>query len=133
MRDGLRIRPCRRSVCEDLVVDEKSGACPPTAVPVLPLDYEIDYGSAARVREEIAAAFVPGMRALIVDLTRCTFADTAAVAELVAANKLCLASDALLAVIIPAALTRLFAIMALDQYLAVFPSLQAALEAIGEP
>lgn len=98
---------------------------------MLPLDYEIDYASAARVREQIAAAFAPGVRALIVDLTRCTFADTAGVAELVAAHKLCLASDALLGVIVPAALMRLFAIMALDQYLRVFPTLEAALEAIG--
>ena len=114
-------------------MDEKGRPFPLPAVPVLPLEYEIDYGSAARVREEIAGALVPGMRGLIVDLTRCTFADTAGVAELVAANKLCLASDALLVVIVPAALMRLFAIMALDQYLAVFPSLEAALEAIGEP
>lgn len=100
-------------------------------MPVVPLDYEVDYSSAARVREEIAAAFAPGVRALIVDLTRCTFADTAGVAELIAAHRLFLASDALLGVVVPAALMRLFAVMALDQYLRVFPTLKAALEAIG--
>lgn len=68
---------------------------------VVPLDYEIDYASAARVRAEIAAAFAPGARALIVDMTLCTFADTAGVAALVVAHKLCLASDAVLGVVVP--------------------------------
>ena len=98
---------------------------------MLSVDYEIDYASVARVREQIAVAFAPGVRALIVDLTQCTFVDTAGVAELVAAHKLGLARDALLGVVVPAALIRLFAITGLDQYLRVFPTVAAASEAIG--
>jgi anti-sigma B factor antagonist len=113
---------------QDRVVDEESR---PGLPPVLPVDYDLDLASAARVREQIAVAFAPGVRALIVDLTRCTFVETAGVAELVAAHKLGVARDARLAVVVPAALTRLFAITALDQYLRVFPTVAAALDAIG--
>lgn len=109
-------------------MDEKSRPCLP---PVVPVDYDLDIASAARVREQIAAAFGPGVRALVVDLTPCPFVDTEGIAELVAAHKLSLARDALLAVVVPAALTRLFAVTGLDQYLRVFPTVAAALEAIG--
>jgi anti-sigma B factor antagonist len=109
-------------------VDEESR---PGLPPVLSVDYELDLASAARVTEQIAGAFAPGVRALIVDLTGCTFVDTAGIAVLVAAHKLGLARDALLGVVVPSALTRLFAITALDQYLRVFPTVAAALEAIG--
>jgi anti-sigma B factor antagonist len=109
-------------------VDEESR---PSLPQVLSVDYELDYANAPRVGELIAVALAPGVRALIVDLTQCTFVDTAGVAELVAAHKLGAARDALLGVVVPAALTRLFAITALDQYLRVFPTVAAAFEGIG--
>lgn len=65
----------------------------PCLPPVLAVDYEIDYASAARVGEQIAIAFAPGVRALIVDLTQCAFVHTAGIGELV---ELGVAGDALL-------------------------------------
>jgi hypothetical protein len=57
----------------------KSAIIPAPGTTVVALPYDIEYSNAARVTAGLATAFAPGVATVVVDLTGCTFVDTAGV------------------------------------------------------
>lgn len=94
---------------------------------VVPLPYDIDYSTAARAAEQLVAAFRPGVRTIVADLTRCGFIDTVGLREVALAHKRAMALRTELRLVIPLRLQRLFVITGLDGVLKIYPDLDAAL------
>jgi anti-anti-sigma regulatory factor len=92
---------------------------------VVRLPAEVEYSNAWQVRQELAAALASGAAIVVVDLTSTTFCDTAGVQEMVLAHKAAEGID--LRVVVPARLRLLFTWTGIDQVLAVYPSVSAAL------
>ena len=98
---------------------------------VIKLPAVVEYANAGQVRQELALALAAGAATVIVDLTSTTFCDTAGVREMVLVRKVALAEGIGLRVVVPARLRPQFAWTGLDQVMAVYPSLSAALAAAG--
>jgi anti-sigma B factor antagonist len=96
-------------------------------IAVVPLPYDIDYSTAARAGEALAAAFEPGVRTIVADLTRCGFIDTTGIREVALAHRRAAAGRTELRLVIPQRLQRLFVITGLDNILKIYPDLGAAL------
>lgn len=97
---------------------------------VVPLPYDIDYSTAAQAGEALAAAFEPGVRTIVADLTRCGFIDTTGIREVALAHRRAAADRAELRLVIPQRLQRLFVITGLHNVLRIYPDLSTAL---GQP
>jgi anti-sigma B factor antagonist len=95
---------------------------------VVTLPDEIDVVNADRVGEDLQAAFGPGVTTVVADMTATTFCDSRGIAQLVLAGKQADACGAEFRVVVPsAAVLRVLAVLGLDSWLAIYPSLQEAL------
>lgn len=107
-----------------------SGACPRTAVVTLPA--EIDMANADRVGADLQAALAPEVTTVVADMTATTFCDSCGIGALVMAHKHAAASGAELRLVVPSAcVLRVLAVLGLDRWLAIYPSLREALA--GQP
>jgi anti-sigma B factor antagonist len=99
---------------------------------VVSLPTEVDIALAGQVREDLLSVLNRGPAALIVDMSKTTFCDSAGVHALVRAHKRAAASgaDMRLVVTVPA-VQRVLAITGVDRLIAVCPSVSAALGAAG--
>ena len=98
----------------------------PPAVVTLPA--EIDMANAGRVGADLQAAFTPGITTVVADLTATTFCDCGGIRALVMAHERAAASGAeLRLVVVSARVLRVMAVLGLDRWLAIYPSLPEAL------
>ncbi len=107
---------------------EAHRAGPATAgLAVVTLPAEIDMINAGQAGEDLRAAFASGVRIVIADMSGTRFCDTSGIHALVQAHKQAAASGAELRVVPSAQVLRVFAVLGLDRWLAIYPSLQKAL------
>ena len=105
---------------------------PPARARVSPamvtLPAEIDVTNADGVGADLQAAFAPGVTAVIADMTATTFCDSRGVRALVLAHQHAAASGAELRLVVASAsVLRVLALLGLDGWLAIYPSLQEAM------
>jgi anti-sigma B factor antagonist len=101
---------------------------------VVSLPAEIDILLADQVREDLLSVLNRGPAALIVDMSRTTFCDSAGVHALVRAHKRAAASSADMRLVVTApGVLRVLAITGVDRLIAVSASVSAALAAAGQP
>ena len=99
-------------------------------VPVVATPEDIDITNAAGLRAALLQSAPLGTGALVVDMTRTQFCDTAGLHALVAAHKRARANGGRVLLVLPdATILRIFAITGLDHVLPNFPSLEEALAA----
>jgi anti-sigma B factor antagonist len=99
---------------------------------VVSLPVEVDISLADQVREDLLSVLNRGPAALIVDMGRTTFCDSAGVHALIRAHKRAAASSADMRLVVTApAVLRVFSITGVDRLIAVCPSVSAALAAAG--
>ena len=93
---------------------------------------EVDATIADAMREALLSALNQGASALVVDMTRTTFCDSAGVSAMVRARRRALASnaDVRIATASPA-LLRLFSLLGLGPAIAVYPDVEAAVSSLG--
>ena len=91
------------------------------------LPAEVEYSNAWQIRQQLAAALASGAATVAVDLTSTTFCDTAGVQEMLLAHWAAAAEGVDLRVVVPARLRLQFTWTGIDQVLAVYPSVSAAL------
>jgi len=103
---------------------------------VVTLPTEIDIANADRVGEELCAAFAPGVRTVIADMTGTRFCDSSGISMLVVAHRQAIASNAELRLVAVATeVLRALTLVRIDHLLPVYPSLAEALkpEPVPEP
>ena len=99
----------------------------PLAVVTLPA--EIDMANADRVGADLRAAFASGVTTVVADLTATTLCDCRGIRALLLAHDHATASGAGLRLVVPSAgVLRVLAVLGLDRWLAIYPSLEKALE-----
>jgi anti-anti-sigma factor len=107
---------------------------PATAGPaVITLPAEIDIANACRVNEDLRAAFVPGVRIVIADMSGTRFCDTSGIHALVQAHKQAIAGGAEFRVVASARVLQVLAVLGLDSWLAIYPSLEKAVAGASTP
>jgi anti-sigma B factor antagonist len=101
---------------------------------VITLPAEIDISNADRIGEELCAAFAPGIRAVIADMTGTRFCDSSGISVLVAAHRKATASHAeLRLVVLSTVVLRALTLVRIDHLLPVYPSLAEALKSKPAP
>jgi anti-sigma B factor antagonist len=101
-----------------------------TAPPVVRLAVEIDMTNCSHVGIDLAAAYGPGVKVVIADMTRTTFCDSSAVRALLQAQKLATSHGIeLRLVVISQAVLRIFELTGVAPMLRLYPALEAALAA----
>ena len=104
----------------------------PAGMVVVPMPEELDHVNAVQVRLELAAAFVPGVTAVIADFTPTVFCDSSGFGEIVWAHKHAAAAGVAFRVVAPHRyMTDYLARVGLAGYLSVYRDLAAALAAGG--
>ena len=104
----------------------------PPAIVTLPA--EIDMANADRVGADLRAAFTPGITTVVADMTATTFCDSRGIRALLLAHDHATASGAGLRLVVPSAyVLRVLAVLGLDRWLAIYPSMQEALAGQPEP
>jgi anti-anti-sigma factor len=99
----------------------------PQAV-VVTLPTEIDIANADSVGEELCAAFAPGVRTVIADMTGTRFCDSSGISMLIVAHQKALSNHAeLRLVVLSTAVLRALTLVRIDHLLPVYPSLAEAL------
>ncbi|HLK78069.1 MAG TPA: STAS domain-containing protein [Streptosporangiaceae bacterium] len=99
-------------------------------VPVVATPEDIDITNAAGLRAALLQSAVHGTGALVVDMTRTQFCDTAGLHALVAAHKRARANGGRVLLVLPdLTILRIFAITGLDRVIEHFPSLEEAVAA----
>ncbi len=89
---------------------------------------EIDMANAARVGEELNAAFGAGAGVVVADMSGTRFCDTSGIHALVMAHKRAKASDTEFRVVVrPGEVRQVLEIVCLDTVLALYPRLDIAL------
>jgi anti-sigma B factor antagonist len=97
-------------------------------VPVVAAPEEVDINNAAELRTALLRAAARGHGALVVDMTRTQFCDTAGLHALLGAHKRAQAQGGrVLLVLGGASVLRIFSITGLDRVIPCFPSLEEAL------
>jgi anti-sigma B factor antagonist len=97
---------------------------------VVTLPGEIDLANAARVGEELNAAFGPGVGIVIADMSGTRFCDTSGIHALVMAHQRAKANDIEFRMVVPPGeIRRVLEILHLDTVLAIYPRLDVALVA----
>lgn len=97
---------------------------------VVTLPAEIDMDNAERIGADLRAAFDPGVTVVVADMTATTFCDSRGIRALVLAHKRAAAIGAEFRLVVPSAsVLRALAMLGLDDLLAIYPSLPAALPA----
>ena len=100
----------------------------PTVVVALPA--EIDMASADRVGQQLGAAFAPGVKTVIADMTATRFCDSSGISVLVRAYKLAAANGTQLRLVVPStAVLRSLRLVQMDYLLPIYPTLSQALAA----
>jgi anti-sigma B factor antagonist len=100
---------------------------------VVSLPAEVDIALADRLREDLLSILNRGPAALIVDMGKTTFCDSAGMHALVRAHKRASASRADMRLVVTApAVQRVLAITGVDRLIPVSPSVSAALAAAGQ-
>jgi anti-anti-sigma factor len=95
---------------------------------VVPLPAEIDISNAGRVGEELCAAFAPGVRTVIADMTDTRFCDSSGISMLVAAHRRALTNNAELRLVaLSTAVLHALTLVRIDHLIPVYPSLADAL------
>jgi anti-sigma B factor antagonist len=105
-----------------------------TTVPltVVTLPAEIDIATAPAISEQVAAALVPGVHAVIADMTATTFCDSTGISALMRAQKQTAAHGAELRLLLPCpTVLRVLKIHGVDAMLPVYHSLEEALRGRG--
>jgi anti-sigma B factor antagonist len=101
---------------------------------VVTLPAEVDILLADELREDLLSVLNRGPAALIVDMSRTTFCDSAGMHALVRAHKRAAANSADMRLVVTApGVQRVLAITGVDRLIAVCPSVSAALAAAGPP
>ena len=101
-------------------------------VAVVRMPEEVDATIADAMREALLSVLNQGASALVVDMTRTTFCDSAGVSAMVRARRRALASNAEVRIATRApALLRVFSVLGLDSAIAVYPDVEAALCSLG--
>jgi anti-anti-sigma factor len=99
---------------------------------IVTLPAEIDVANADAVGERIGAAFAPGVKVVIADMTGTTFTDSIGIRMLVLAWQRATATGNELRLLLPGpAVLRIMTILGLDTVLPIYRSLEAAL-AVGD-
>ena len=97
---------------------------------IVTLPPEIDMVNAGRVGQQLGAAFAPGVKTVIADMSATRFCDSSGISMLVRAHKHAAANGARLRLVVgPVAVRRALALVSLDQLLPIYPSLSQALAA----
>ncbi|MFJ3897334.1 STAS domain-containing protein [Streptomyces sp. NPDC090083] len=97
------------------------------AGPVLELAGELDYDSAAEVRELLPGLALQGGRQLVVDLAGVTFCDSSGITALLAARNHAVAEGATIRLAaVPAYISRIFRMVGLDHVFPTHPTAQEA-------
>ena len=97
---------------------------------VVHLPGEIDMANANRVREELNAAFGPGVGIVIADMSGTRFCDSSGIHALVFAHQRAQASSTQFRVVAgPGEVRRVLELLRLDTVLAIYPRLDVALVA----
>ena len=100
----------------------------PAGLVVVRMPAELDTTNAEGVGEELAAAFAPGVWAVVADMTATTFCDSSAVAMLVRTRMRAAGNLAELRLVTRSrAVLRALAIAAVDYSLPIYPTLAVAL------
>ena len=121
-------------------MNEPSHPGPPTSSPagelppVLALPDEIDYANARVIADRLTAALIPGLPALIIDLTATTFCDSAGVGALARAHgRAAVTGTRIHLAAPPGPVTRILHVTGLAQLWTIHPTLAAALRGAGRP
>lgn len=99
------------------------------SVMVVALPAEIDMINAGRVGEDLRAAFAAGARVVVAEMSGTVFCDTSGIHALVQAHNQALAGGAELRVVPSTRVLQVLAILGLEGWLAIFPSLHEAVPA----
>jgi anti-sigma B factor antagonist len=95
---------------------------------VVALPVEVDISNAEGIGEELCAAFAPGVRTVIADMTGTRFCDSTGISMLVLAHRTALANQAELRVVaLSTAVLRALTVVRIDHLLPVYSSLAEAL------
>jgi anti-sigma B factor antagonist len=95
---------------------------------VVTLPAEIDISNADRIGQELCAAFAPGVRTVIADMTGTTFCDSSGISMLVLAHRKAMTNNAELRLVaLSTAVLRALTLVRIDYLLTVYPSLADAL------
>lgn len=87
---------------------------------------EVVFDNAGKLREYVASAVLPGVRAVILDMSRTVFCDTSGLRELVVAHQLGYENGVEMRVVVPPRLMRMVTLTGLQTVLAIYPTLAAA-------
>jgi anti-sigma B factor antagonist len=112
--------------------DPESTAAVRPAPAVVTFPREAVFTNADTVRQNVVSALLPGVRAVILDLTSTVFCDTSGLRELVIAHRLGREKGVEMRVVVPSRLMRLITLTGLQGVLAIYPTLAAA-RAAGSP
>ena len=97
---------------------------------VVTLPAELDMANAGQVGQQPGCAIVPGVRAVIADMTATTFCDSAGTSVLVGAHKQAAANATQLRLVVRCtAVLRALTLVRMDHLLPIYPSLSQALAA----
>jgi anti-anti-sigma factor len=95
---------------------------------VVTLPAEVDISNAEAIGEELCAAFAPGVRTVIADMTGTRFCDSTGISMLVLAHRKAVTNHAELRVVaLRTAVLRALTLVRIDHLLPVYPSLADAL------
>jgi anti-sigma B factor antagonist len=107
---------------------------PQTRPAVVPLPADIDITNARQAGRDLLAAFVPGVTAVIADMTATTFCDSSGVRMLALVHQQAEVNQAKLVLVVRyASVLRILSLTGLDLLLPVYPSLDEALSAESLP
>jgi anti-sigma B factor antagonist len=105
-----------------------------TAPPVIRLAAEIDVTNSDRVHSDLAAACLPGLAAVIADLTQTTFCDSSGVRALVQVHKLAASQGTELRLVVTSeAVMRILELSGLTDILRIYPTIEAAIATAQAP
>jgi anti-sigma B factor antagonist len=107
---------------------------PQTRLAVVRLPAGIDGSNAREEGRDLLAAVVPGVTAVIADMTATTFCGSSGVQMVALVHELAVANQAKLVLVVPsAAVPQVLSLSGLDVLLPVYPSLDEALSAVSVP
>lgn len=104
------------------------------SIAVVPMPAEIDIANASRLAAELDAAIKPGVKALIIDMTRTTFCDSLGLRVIARTHRRAQADGVDLRLVTASAqVLRILAVTGLDTAVPVYPQLEQALRAGRNP
>jgi len=108
--------------------DPQRGTPAPDRSVVVTLPTEIDISNAESIGDELCAAFAPGVRTVIADMTATRFCDSSGISVLMLAQRKAIAAHAELRLVaLSTAVLRALTLVRIDHFLPVYASLADAL------